>query len=98
MYVTDRFIRPYGGDFLVVILIYYFVRAFVKSSAGTVAIGVLIFSYAVEIAQYFKIVEVNGLKGIQLAEIVIGTGFSWWNMLAYSLGVLTVYLVDRSEE
>ncbi len=97
MYVTDQFIRPYGGDYLVVILIYYFVRAFIKSSAGTVAIGVLIFSFAVEIAQYFKIVEVIGLKGNRLAEIVIGTGFSWWDMLAYTLGVLTVYLIDRRE-
>jgi len=28
MYVKDNFIRPYGGDFLVVILLYFLVRAF----------------------------------------------------------------------
>lgn len=95
LYVRDGFLRPYGGDFLVVILIYYFVRAFYKSSAYITAIGVLIFAFAVEFAQYFKLVEILGLKGNRFAEIIMGTGFSWWDMLAYTLGVIVVYLIDR---
>lgn len=94
LYVKDTIIRPYGGDFLVVILIYYFVRTFWDGAAWKVAIGVLIFAYTIEVLQYFKIVELLGLKGNRLAEIVIGTGFTWWDMLAYTLGVLTVYWID----
>lgn len=95
LYVRDAIIRPYGGDFLVVILIYCFIRSFWQSSYPIVLVGVLLFSYAVEIAQHFRLVEVLGLKGNRLAEIVIGTGFSWWDMLAYTLGILFVYIVER---
>lgn len=94
LYVRDAIIRPYGGDFLVVILIYYFVRAFFTFSALSAAIGVLLFAYVIEILQYFKLVNLLGLQDIELARIVIGTGFSWWDMLAYTLGIVVVYWMD----
>ena len=34
LYVRDSIIRPYVGDFLVVIMLYCFVRAFVKYHPG----------------------------------------------------------------
>lgn len=95
LYVKDSIIRPYGGDFLVVILLYYFVRAFWKGTTAKIAVGVLLFAYIVEILQYFKIVNLLGLEGNRLAEIIIGTGFSWWDMLAYTLGILVVYFIDK---
>lgn len=95
LYVKDSIIRPYGGDFLVVILLYYFVRTFWKGPALQVALGVLLFAYTVEILQYLKIVDFLGLTGNRLAEIVIGTGFSWWDMVAYTLGILVVYFWDK---
>lgn len=95
LYVKDSIIRPYGGDFLVVILLYYFVRTFWKGPAFQVALWVLIFAYTVEVLQYLKIVDLLGLTGNRLAEIVIGTGFSWWDMLAYTLGILVVYFLDK---
>ncbi len=97
LYVKDSIIRPYGGDFLVVILLYYLVRAFWNGSAFQVALGVLIFAYTVEILQYLKIVDLLGLTGNRLAEIVIGTGFSWWDMVAYTLGILAVYFIDKHQ-
>ncbi len=93
-FVHDRFIRPFVGDFLVVILLYFFAKTFWNASNKTIAISVLIFSFVVEILQYFKIVEILGLKGNRLAEIVIGTSFSWLDLVAYTLGVLTVYWLD----
>ena len=94
LYVKDAIIRPYGGDFLVVILLYYLVRAFWNGTSFKVALGVLLFAYAIEILQYFKLVNLLGLKGNRLAEIIIGTGFSWWDMVAYTLGVVVVYFLD----
>lgn len=98
LYVKDSIIRPYGGDFLVVILLYYLVRAFWKGTPFPIALAVLLFAYTVEILQYFKIVNLLGLQGNRLAEIIIGTGFSWWDMLAYTLGILTVYFLDNKEK
>jgi len=92
IYVKDDFIRPYGGDFLVVILLYFLVRAFFNISVYRAAIYVLIFSFAVEFAQYFKIVEVLGLQDIKLARIIIGTSYAFEDLVAYFLGIVAVIL------
>jgi len=96
LYVSDRFIRPYVGDYLVVILLYCAVRSVVNLSAQKVAAGVLLFSYCIEVLQYYRLVDRLGLSGNKLAKTVIGYGFSWWDMLAYTLGVVTVLLVEKS--
>lgn len=95
IYVHDDFIRPYGGDFLVVILIYTFVKTFLNISVLSACIGVLLFSYFTETLQYFKIVELLGLSHSNLAKIIIGTSFAWEDMIAYTLGILMVYLVEK---
>ena len=94
-FVKDRFIRPYGGDFLVVILIYAALRTFWNVKKITIAIVVLLFAYAVEFAQYLNIVKLLNLTGHRPAEIIIGTSFSWEDMLAYTLGVGLIYFLDN---
>ena len=94
LFVRDRFIRPIFGDFLVVIFIYYALASVLNMSKAWLALGVLLFAYAVEIGQYYNLVYHLGLKGNRFAEIVIGMGFTWTDMLAYTLGVIFVYLLD----
>lgn len=95
LYVQDGIIRPNIGDFLVVILLYCFFKSFLNQSDWAVAIGVLLFSYAIEGLQYFKILELLHLQDSKLASIVIGTSFSWTDMLAYTLGLGFVLLLER---
>lgn len=95
LYVHDRLIRPYGGDYLVVILIYCAVKSFIKAAPLKIAIGVLLFSYCVEILQYFHIVDRLGLSGNKIARIVIGYGFEWMDLLAYTFGISTVLFLER---
>jgi hypothetical protein len=95
LYVHDGFVRPYVGDYLVVMLIYCAVRTFIKISPMKLAIGVLLFSYVVEVLQFFNIVDRLGLSGNKLAKTVIGYGFEWIDLLAYTLGVVTVLIMER---
>jgi Protein of unknown function (DUF2809) len=95
LFVHDQFIRPYIGDFLVVILIYCFVKSFLNTPVVPTAIGVLLFAYTVELLQYFRIVEVLGLQHSRAARIIIGSAFEWQDMLAYTLGILMVVLVEK---
>lgn len=95
LFVHDRFIRPYIGDFLVVILIYCFVKSFLNTPVLPTALGVLIFAYSVEVLQYFRIVEVLGLQYSRAARIIIGSAFEWQDMLAYTAGIVAVILVER---
>ena len=96
LYVRDAIIRPYGGDFLVVILMYCAVRTFIKAPVWKVALGVLLFSYFIEAMQYLHIVDRLGLRGNRIARTVIGTGFEWKDLAAYTLGILTVLFFERA--
>lgn len=95
LFVHDSFVRPYVGDYLVVILIYCAVKSYLNAPVLKVAIGVLLFSYLVEALQYFRIVDRLGLAGNIIAKTVIGYGFEWLDMLAYTLGILTVLIIER---
>ena len=96
LFVHDAFIRPYVGDYLVVILVYCAVRTFVNAPPVKVAIAVLLFSYTIEALQYFAIVDRLGLAHNEVARTVIGYGFEWWDILAYTLGIVTVVVFERS--
>ena len=98
LYVRDAIVRPYGGDFLVVILLYFFVKTFLEIADWKAALGVLLFAYLVEILQHFQSVKTLGLQGNHLAEIVIGTGFSWWDMIAYTAGILVIWGIEKSRQ
>jgi hypothetical protein len=91
----DAVIRPFGGDFLVVILMYCFVKAIMNIPVNTAAAWVLIIAYAVEVSQYFKLVAVLGLKRWPLANILLGNSFSWIDMLMYTLGILLVVTLEK---
>jgi len=55
---------------------------------------VLIFSWSVEMAQYFDFVTLLGLKHVRVARIILGSTFDWLDLIAYSIGALTVYWVE----
>jgi hypothetical protein len=97
LFVNDRFVRPYVGDVLVVVLIYCFAKAFLDLPATKLALGVLAFSFAIEILQYFNLVEKLGLGHSKLARIVIGTSFAWEDFLAYSAGILLVIILEKRQ-
>lgn len=95
LFVRDRFVRPYLGDVLVVILLYCFIRSFLHSSVFLPAIAVLIFSFVVEFLQHINIVERLGLGKSKIARIVIGSSFSWFDILSYTAGIAIVLVVEK---
>ncbi|GAA4309377.1 DUF2809 domain-containing protein [Mucilaginibacter gynuensis] len=94
IYAHDTIIRPYGGDLLVVILIYCIVKAFVNAPVWPTTLGTLAFAYAVEVSQYFKLAVHLGLGHSKTAMLLIGSAFAWGDMLAYTLGIIIVLLAE----
>ncbi|RIV23341.1 DUF2809 domain-containing protein [Fibrisoma montanum] len=94
LFVRDSFVRPYGGDYLVVMLLYCAVKTVINASPWKIAVGVLLFSYALETLQFVHIVDRLGLSDNSLAKTVIGYGFEWWDLLAYTLGIATVLMLE----
>ena len=93
-YMHDRFVRPWVGDMLVVILLYCLVKSCWNTPVVKTAVAVLLFSFVVETLQYFHIVRVLGLEQFALARIIIGTSFEWTDLLAYTVGIGLVLLVE----
>ena len=91
----DRIIRPYVGDFIVVILLYCFIRSCLAVPVFPTALLVLVFSYVVEVSQYFHLADRLGFREPSLARTLLGTYFTWIDMLVYTLGILTVLGVEQ---
>lgn len=96
VFLHDQYIRPYVGDFLVVILIYCFIRSFLNISVMTAAVLTLLFAYVIEVLQYFKLVELLGLENVTWARVVLGSSFEWIDIVAYTLGILVVLVIERN--
>jgi hypothetical protein len=90
------FVRAYLGDVIVVMLMYTFVKSFVKVNDQKLILGILIFSFMVEFAQYFHIAEKLGFRPGSLMYIVIGNSFSWIDNLCYAVGCLILYIFVRT--
>ena len=95
LYVKDKIIRPYIGDFLVVILIYCSIRSFLNFSIINTALGTLVFAYLVEFLQFLNLIEVLGLENSRLANIIIGNFFEWIDIIAYTAGIGSVLLFEK---
>lgn len=91
-FLNDPFIRPYLGDALVVVLIYAFIMAVTTLQPETAMIATLIFSYLVEFAQAINIIEILGLSDQAFFRVILGTSFSWIDLVMYNLGILAVYV------
>ncbi|WP_339687896.1 DUF2809 domain-containing protein [uncultured Nonlabens sp.] len=59
------------------------------------AVGALVFAYAIETAQYVQLISLLSLDQYKWARVVMGTSFSWWDMLMYTLGILCVLVVEH---
>ena len=97
-YVHDKIVRPYVGDFLVVILLYCFVKSFWNGSTLLTGVSVLLFSYLIEISQYFHLVNLLGLQKSRLATIVLGSSFEWIDLIAYTVGIAVVIFIEKNRE
>ncbi|MDQ2770965.1 MAG: DUF2809 domain-containing protein [Bacteroidota bacterium] len=93
VYMHDRVIRPYAGDFLATIFVYCLLRSFVRASAGRLAGAALAFSYLIEGLQYVNLLNRLGWHS-RAAGIIFGSHFEWSDLLAYTLGMGLVLAVE----
>ncbi|MEO6548041.1 MAG: DUF2809 domain-containing protein [Ferruginibacter sp.] len=96
-YAHDKFVRPYIGDLLGVILLYCFIKSFIVLRVLVIAAAVLAFSYIVEVMQYFNIINKLGLQHSKIARVVMGTSFAWMDILAYTIGIALMLCIEKAQ-
>lgn len=90
LYVHDSIVRPYLGDVLAVICVYFLVRVFAVRMRW-LSIPVTIFAFCVEA------VQLTGLSGM-LSEpfsTIVGGTFDPADLLCYLAGGVVCFLIDR---
>lgn len=95
LYVNDQFVRPFLGDTLAVILVYCFIKIIIRDRVLMVAALSLCIAFLIEILQATNFIEFIGLEDNKLARIVMGTSFSWGDILAYIAGAVLIIIFDR---
>ena len=86
LFVHDKFVRPYVGDVLVVMVIYMFVRVFVPEKVSLLPLLVFLFATGVEALQAVNIVEVLGLSNNRFFSTLIGATFDFKDIVCYAVG------------
>ena len=93
LYVRDTFIRPYGGDILVTVLLCCLLRALFSRRIPFLALWVLLFAFAVEFAQALGIASLIP-EGWTVLRIAVGSSFSVWDLVCYAVGCAAFALAE----
>ncbi len=88
------FIRYTFGDYLVVILLYCFFKSFIEISSFKLAISVLVLAFTIEFLQLINVLETLGFQDNYLAKLILGSTFHLSDLVAYTLGIITVLIVE----
>jgi hypothetical protein len=97
VYFRDWFVRPLGGDMLVLVFLYFLLRGLTPASRLQAGAAVLLFALWVELTQAAGLVEWLGLADHALACAVLGAVFDWKDVGACALGALCAVLLDRTD-
>ena len=85
----------YFGDYLWAMLLFFiFALTLRNMSTFKVAITTLLFTYIIEISQLFHPQWLDYLRSIKLFALVLGYGFLWSDIVAYTFGIFTGALVE----
>jgi hypothetical protein len=90
LFIKDSFVRPFLGDTLAVIWLYFTFKMFLNISQFWLSVFVLFIAYCLEFIQYLNVLAFLGLEDIKVLKIVFGSTFDINDILAYTLGWLVI--------
>lgn len=86
----------YFGDYLWAMLLFFgFALLLRKLDTLKVSIVTLLFTYSIEVSQLFHPPWLEYLRAIKLFGLILGFGFLWSDIVAYTLGISTGALIEH---
>lgn len=95
VFSSSAFVRGSLGDLLVVMLLFYLVLAFWPVRPLYLALALFVFACALEAGQYFQLPRLLGVERDSVLGVVVGSTFSWEDILMYFLGCLAALALSR---
>ncbi|MNQ87516.1 hypothetical protein D3C85_1027420 [compost metagenome] len=91
------FIPLWIGDFLYAVMIYFLVRVFFPSKKFFFIILLSLFiCYCIEFLQINQSEWIVHLRKTLLGRYVLGQGFLWSDILAYTFGIAIAFITEKS--
>ena len=89
--------RKYPGDVLWALMVYFGLGFFRKSaSILSLAVLALSISYLDEFSQLYQAPWINTIRSTTFGHLVLGSTFSWQDILSYTIGVSFGVLLEIS--
>lgn len=88
--------NTYAGDFLWAIVVFLLFANIFRLKTKTAFFASLIFAYTIEVSQLFHPGWLESIRSIKVFALVLGHGFLWSDIIAYTLGISLVAIVDRA--
>ncbi len=83
------------GDALWAVMIYLLMRiVFIHTPILKIALYSLAFCFAIEISQLYQAPWINHIRSTLIGHLILGQGFLWSDLVAYTGGVLTVAITE----
>ena len=84
------------GDFLYAVMMYVFIKILLIDKKTTqILIFSLLICYSIEFFQLYQADWINALRQTLFGRYVLGQGFLWSDIMAYTFGGFTAFLIDR---
>lgn len=96
-YMDNSFIRGFLGDVFFMGLLYHFLKGFYDFNKNNLMIFLLLLAFGFEFCQYFKILGYFRLDN-KVLKFIFGATFDFWDLLAYSFGIILVYVEEKWEK
>ena len=84
------------GDILYSVMIYFIIQfLLLKPSKYKIALITLIICFTIELSQLYQANGIIAIRKTIIGHYVLGQGFLYSDLIAYSFGVLIAYNLDR---
>lgn len=85
------------GDLLYAVMMYILIRILWIHQKGTLIMIIsLLMCYSIEILQLYQAPWMVGLRKTLFGRYVLGQGFLWTDMLAYTAGVALAFIIEKN--
>ena len=87
------------GDILYAMMMYFIVR-FINTNINKLCIAIISITlcYCIEFIQLLQSEWIVNLRATTLGHLVLGHGFLWSDLIAYTFGILICYFVDKNQK
>lgn len=90
------FIPLFVGDILYAVMIYFIIRfLFIKSLSERIATISILICYTIEVLQLYQADWIVGIRNTTLGHLVLGQGFLWSDLVAYTFGIFVSYISEK---